>query len=131
MVDVNDQVADLQIAQVRQERFGNRAPRASLRALFLEDVRLGNDVKLCRRKAEAFGELTDGDEDRHVQQLVGAVHHHAAKVVLGEQLHRALGAPFGAGDKHDGVAALAHAAHFRDPFLDSASEFDGRLTRDV
>ena len=135
VIDVDDEVADLEIAKVGKKRLRDGAMAVAapldLRALFLEDVRLGDDLQLRRGKPEAFRELADGDEDGDVQQLVGAVHQHAAQVVFGEQLDRALGAAFGAGDEQHGVAALAHAAHFGDPFLNAAAKFHRRLARDV
>ena len=68
---------------------------------------------------------------RHVQQLVCAIDQHAAESVFSEQLRRAFGAPFGAGNKQDRVAALAHPFDFGDPLLDTAAKFHGRLARDV
>ena len=135
VIDVDDQVVDLEIAQVREERLRNRpvpvALALDLRALLLEDVRLGDDLQLGARQPEAFRELADGDVHGDVQQLVGAIDQDAAEAVLGEQLGRALGAPFGAGDEQHGVAALAHALDLGDPFLNAAAKFDGGLTGDV
>ena len=135
VVHVHHEVADFQIAKIRQERFRNGAMAIAapvdLRALFLEDVGLGNHLKLRGGQAEAFRELAHGNGDRDVQQLVGAVEHDAAQIVFGQQLHGALGAPFGAGDKQHRVVALANAPHFGDPFLDAPAKFHGRLAGDI
>ena len=100
-------------------------------AILVEHVRLGDDLKLCGGKPEAFRELTDRNEHRDVQELVGAVDQHAPQAVLRKQLGRSLGAPFGAGDEEHGVAALAHPLDLGDPFLNAPAEFNGRLTGDV
>ena len=135
VIDVHDQVVDFEIAQVREERLRDRAVPVSLaldlRALFLEDVRLGDDLQLGARQPEPFRQLPDGDVHRDVEQLVGAIDEDAAKAVFGQQLGRALRPPFGAGDEQHGVAALAHALDLGDPFLDAAAELDGGLTSDV
>ena len=135
VIDMDDVVAHFEIAKVREKGLGDRAMAVAaplhLRALFLEDVRLGDDLQLRGGQPEAFGELADGDEDRHVEQLVGAIHEHAAQVVFRQQLHRALRAAFRGGDEEDGVAALARAPHLRDPFLNSSAKLHGRLTGDV
>jgi hypothetical protein len=58
VVDVDNQVVDLEIAQVGEERFGDGAMPVSLAldlgALFLEDVRLCDDLNLGSRQAEAL-----------------------------------------------------------------------------
>ncbi len=135
MVDVHDQIFDLEIAQVRQERLGNRAVPVALALylgpLLLEDVRLGDDLQLGPREPEPLRELTDGDVDGDVQQLVRSVDQHTAQAVFGKQLCRALGAPLCARDEQHGVPALAHAPDFGDPLLNAAAEFDRRLTGDV
>ena len=76
MIDVHDQIFDLEIAQVRQERLRNRAVPVALALdlgpLLLEDVRLGDDLQLGSREAEALRELTHRNVDGDVQQLVRA-----------------------------------------------------------
>ena len=135
VIDVHDEVVDLEIAQVREERLRDGTVPVSLAldlgALFLEDVRLGNDLQLGARQTEALRQLPDGDVHRDVEQLVGPIDEHAAKPVLGQQLGRALRSPFGARDEQHGVAALAHALDLGNPFLDAAAELDGRLARDI
>ena len=64
MIDMDDEIADLQVAQVGQERLGDRpmpvALALDLRALFFEDVGLGNDLQLGAWQAEALRELAHG-----------------------------------------------------------------------
>ncbi len=135
MIHVDDEVAHLEIAEIREERSGDRAMSVTtalhLRALFLEDVRLRDDLQIRRGQAKPFGELADGDENRHVEQFVGAIQQHAAQVVLREQLHRPLRTPFGGRHEKDAVTALAGTTHLRDPFLNAAAKLHGRLTRNV
>ena len=87
VIDVHDEVVDLQIAQVREERLRDGTVPVSLAldlgALFFEDVRLGNDLQLGARQPEALRQLPDGDVDRDVEQLVGAIDEDAAEPVLG------------------------------------------------
>ena len=132
---MDDVVAHLEIAKIRKERFGDRAvPVAApfdLRALFFEDIGLGDDLHLRGGKPEAFGKLTHRDEDGHVEQLIGAIHENAAKVVLRQQLHRAFRAPFGGGHEQDRVPPLAHAPDFRNPLLNAPAKLHCRLTGDI
>ena len=92
VIDVHHQVLDFQVAQVREECLGDGPVPVSLaldlRALFLEHVRLGNNLQLGARQTEALRQLPDGDVHRNVQQLVGPIDEHAAKAVLGRAARR-------------------------------------------
>ena len=132
---MNDEVVNLQIPKVRQERLRDGPMPIALAlgfgALFFEDVGFSNDLKLSAWQTKALRQLADRDMDRDVQQLVGTIDQHTAKAVLFEHLGGSLGAPFRTGDKQNRVAALAHALQFGDPFLDAAAEFNGRLAWNV
>ena len=56
VIDVDDEIADLQIAQVRQKRLGGRFPPLGRAPLLLEDVGLGVDLQAGVRQPEAAGE---------------------------------------------------------------------------
>ena len=53
VVDVDDEIADLEIAQIREKRLGRRAPPLGRAPLFLEDVGFGVDLQAGVGQAEA------------------------------------------------------------------------------
>ena len=135
VVHVDHEIAHFEIAEVRQERLGNGAMPIAAPfdpgPILLEDVRLGDDLKLGTRKAKPLRELTHRDVRRDVQELIGAVDQDAAQAVLGEQFRGSFGPSFGSRHKEHGIPALAHALDLGDPFLDAPAELDRRLTRDM
>ena len=131
VVDVDDEVAGLQIAEVREERPGGRAAALVDLALFLEDVGLGPELQLRLRQAEAAAQMTDADQHRGGMAIVRALDRHREDVVVGEQLDRPLGAAGGMRDEDHRVAALAAAADLVDPVGHAAGELHRRLARDV
>jgi hypothetical protein len=56
---MDDEVADLEIAQVGEERLGRRAPPFGGAAFFLEDVGLGVNLETGVRQAEAARQRAD------------------------------------------------------------------------
>ena len=103
VVDVHDVVADLEVAQIREERRGQRSLPARRRAtaLFLEDVRLGIELQCRRRPAEAARQVALGDEHRTLDTFVGLTRGQRADLVVAQQFDRALGAAVRAGDEQD------------------------------
>ena len=133
VVDVHDQVADLEIAQVGEERRGQRpfARRAAAMAILFEDVAFGVQGQAGIGETHAAGERAHGDEDRPGGHFAGAGGQLGAHVVVGQHLHRAIGAAGGLGDEHHGLAGGTPVADVLDPVGDAAVEFLGRLGRDV
>ena len=64
VVDVDDVVADLEIAEVREEGLGSRGAALVADAFLVEDVGLGKEPHLRRRKAEPLRQLASGHEQR-------------------------------------------------------------------
>ena len=117
VIDVDDEIADLEIAQVGEERGGRRSllAGAGRAALFLEDVGLGVDLQGLRLGTWVLGLLAGtrrrkpfdsqpsatSTAPRHV---AGVRRHHRADVVVPQQFNGALGAAVRAGDEHDVIA---------------------------
>jgi hypothetical protein len=53
VIDVDDEIADFEIAEIGEEGAGRRSAALVNLALFLEDVRLGPDLQCCIRQPEA------------------------------------------------------------------------------
>ena len=115
MVDVDDEVADLQVAQVREERLGRRAPPLGRAPLFLEDVGLGVDLQAGVGQPEAARQRADRDQHRRVARVLGALDRHREDVVFLQQLDRPLGAARRRGDEQRRLAVVAQPADARRP----------------
>ena len=132
VIDMDDEVADLEVAEVRQERARRRAaPLVRGLALLFEDVRLGPDLEAASGRRKPFVQMAVRDEDRRRPRVLGAIDRHGEDFVLGEQFDRALGAAVRVGDEEDDLAALARAPDLGDPVADPAAEVLRRLRRDV
>ena len=62
VVDVDDEVADLQVAEVGEERARRRAAALVRLAFFLEDVGLGAELQAGLGQPEAARQMADADE---------------------------------------------------------------------
>src|SRR4029078_5119292 len=128
-------VAHFEIAKIRKKGLGDRAMTVAaplyLGALFFEDIRLSDDLELRGWEPEALRKLADCDEDRHIEQLVRAIHEDAAKVVFRQELDGPLCPSFGGSHEQDRVASFPCAPNLCDPFLDLAPKLHGRLAGDV
>ena len=121
VVDVDDEIADLQVAQVGEERGRRRSPRAVLRApLLFEEVRLGEDLQLRGRQAEPARQDAGGDEHARGKRVFTAVDVHAAQFVVVEHFDEALGAAGRGGDEHHDLAPGARGLHFVNPLGQTA-----------
>ena len=115
MVDVDDEIADLQVAQVREERLGRGAAALRRAALFLEDVGFGVDLQARVRQPEAARQPADRHEHRRIPRVLGALDRHREDVVFLEQLDGALGPARRRGDEQRRLAAVAQLADLGDP----------------
>ena len=73
VIDVDDQIADLQIAQIREERLRRGSPPLGRAALLLEDVGFGVDLQPGVGQAEAARQAADRDQHRGVARVLGAL----------------------------------------------------------
>ena len=92
VVDVDDEIADLEIAQIRKKRLGRGAPALGRAALLLEDVGFGVDLQARVGQPEPARQPADRHEHRRVARVVGALDRNREDVVFLEQLDRPLGA---------------------------------------
>ena len=129
---MDDEIADLEIAQVREECRRQRAFAAASSCVAALPRRCRSRRRRCsaasgRRKPR--DRQSFGDEHRAFDALVGAGREQRAKLVVVQQFHGALGAAVRAGDEENGVAAVARLAHVRNPVRDAAAEFLRGLRR--
>ena len=131
VIDVDDEIADLQIAQVGEKRLGRRPAPLRRAPLLLEDVGFGVDLQAGVGQPEAARQPADGHQHRGVPRVVGALDRNGEHVVLLEQLDRALGAARRRGDEQRRLAVVAQAPDLGDPVGDAAVHLDGRLAADA
>ena len=131
VVDVDDVIADLEIAEVREE--GLRGRRAALvaDALLVEDVGLGKQPHLRGGQAEALRQLAGRDEQCAPRRDLRAADVHRHDAVVAQDLDDAFGAARGLGDEHGGLALLAALAELGHPVGDAAVEGRRGLAGDV
>ena len=131
VIDVDDQVADLQVAQVREKSLAGRSSALRRTALFLEDVGFGVDVQSGVGQPEAAREMADRDQDRCVTRVLGPLHGHGEQVVLFQQLDRPFGPAWRRGDEQRRFAFAAKPPNLRHPIRHAAVHLHARLTSNV
>ena len=131
VIHVNDEVADLQIAQIREERLGRRSPSFGRPAVFFEDVGLGEQLQARLRQPESPRQAPERDQHGRVPRIVGAIGLNGEDVVLLQQLDRPLGAARRRRHEHRRLAGLAQPPDLRHEIAHPAVQFDRRLAGDV
>ena len=131
VIDVDDEIADLQVTEIGEERGGRGAPALVNLPVLFEDVGLRPELETGLGQPEAAREVTGPDQHAGPVGVFGALDRHGEDVVVGEHFDGSLGAARGVGDEKDGVAALATATDFRGPILHAAVELHRRLTGHV
>ena len=131
MVDVDDAVPRLEVAEVGEERPGGAGPALAHPPLLVEDVGLGEDLQAGVGQPEPPGELPGRHEQGGTVGLVGVVDGEGGEVVVGEQLDDPLGPAGGAGDEQRRVAPLAAPGDLGRPVADAPVHLDHRLARHV
>ena len=128
VVDVDDEVAHLQVAQVGQERPRGRPARALTGpALFLEEIRLGVDPQARGGQPEPPRQHPRRHEHAGGERVLAAIDVHAAQLVVVENLDDALGAAGRGRDEEHRVAGAAGRRDLGDPVREPAREREGRL----
>ena len=85
VIDVDDEVADLQVAQVGEEGFGGRRPSLWRAALFLEDVGFRIDLESSIGQPKAARKVANRDEYGGVLSVLCAIDGNREDFVLLEQ----------------------------------------------
>ena len=88
-----DEVADLQVAEVGQERARGRSAALVRDALLIEDVGLGPELQRGIGQPEAFRQMTDRDEHSGRVCVFAAIDERGGNLVVGEELDNAVRAP--------------------------------------
>src|SRR5689334_16353600 len=101
---MDDEVADLEVAEIGEERARRGTARLGSAALFLEDVRLCINLQRGVGKAEAVREPAGRDQHGGVARALVAVDGDAEQLVILQELDDALGAAGGGGDEERRVA---------------------------
>ena len=131
VIDVHDEIADLEIAQIGEERLRDRAPLVGRATLFLEDVGLGVDLQAGVRQPKPPRQRAERHEHGRVPRIVGTVDLNGQHVVFLEQLDRALGPARRRGDEDGRLACLAQLPDCGHEVSDAAMQLDGGLAGDV
>ena len=127
MIDVDDEVVDFEVAQVREERLGRGATAFRRAAFLFEDVGFGPDLQSgVGRRNPRDRPLTD--EHRRVAHLPRALDRNGKDVGVLEQLDRPLGAAGSCRHEERRLAVVPEPADFRHPVRDAAAHLDRRLT---
>ncbi len=131
VIDVNDQVADLEVAQIGQERLRKIAPLLRRSTLLFEDVGLGVNLQRSISEPESTREEADGNENGRGVRVLRALDRDGDDLVFLEDLDRAFRAAVALRDEQDRVASLARLPDLGDPVVDAAAEFHRRLTANM
>ena len=130
VLDVDDVIADLQVAEIRQKRPRNR-PLPPDPVLLLEQIRLRVDLERGVGQSESSRERSGHHQHGRRMRVRSAIERHADQPVLGEQLDDPFGSPIRGRHEELRIAALAAAPHFGDPVAEPAMELNGGLAGDV
>ncbi len=131
IVDVHDVVADLEVAQIRQEGLGRRAAALGSSALLLEDVRLGVDLEAGVGEAESARQRANRDEHGGIVRVLGALHRNREDVVLLQHFDRTLGAARRRRHEQHRLPIIAKTPDLGHPVGDAPFELDRRLRSDL
>ena len=133
VVDVDDEIADLQVAKIREERLAS--PSGAARARAAPPRRRRSRLDLQRRRRAAGSRATDGrraTSTARVVRVLGALDRRG-RAPRSRRAARssARRGPASRATKTIGLAALARRADLGDPVGDAAGELHRRLARDV
>ena len=131
VVHVHDQVANLQVPEIREERSRRRSPALVDAAFLLEQIRLGEDQQRPLRHVKAARELSGRDEHGGAREVVGRADRTRPDLVVGEKLDGALGAARAGRDEDHGVAAVSCRPNLVSPVPDAPVVLQRRHRRHV
>ena len=131
VIDVDDEIADLEIAEIGEERARRRAAPFVDLSFFLENVRLGPELESGIRKAKSAGQMSDAHEDGGSSHLLGTLDRRGVDLIVAEHFDRSFRAARGVGNKHHRLAEFAAAPDLGHPVGDAAGELQCWLTGNV
>ena len=131
VIDVDDQVARLQVAEIREEGRRGRAPALVCPPLFIENVGLRPELERRLRKAKTLRQMADGDEHGPGRGVFATLDGRRRDLVVGQELDDPLGPALGVSDKDLGFPALARLPKLADPIRHPTGELHRRLRCDV
>ena len=130
MIDVDDEVADLQVAKVGEERLRRRASALGRAPFLLEDVRFRVDLQARIGQTESARQRADDDEHRGVARVLRALGGDGEDLVFLEQLDRSFRTARRGRDEQRRLAGVPEAADLGHPIGNAAPELGDRLTAD-
>ena len=112
---MDDEVADLEIAEVGEERLrGGPAPFVR-GALLVEDVGLGPELERGIGQPEALRQAADGHQDRAGVRVFTAIDRRGRHLVVGQHLDDPLGPAGGQRHEHDRLTGRTRLAQLGRP----------------
>ncbi len=133
IVDMNDVVADLQVAEIGEKRCGegSLSTRARPSAIFLEDIGFGIDLERRRGNPKPTRQQALGNEHRPLDAFVGLPRRQGAHVIVAKQFDGSFRSPVCARHKQHGLATLTRLPNIGHPIADPAPKLLRRLRGDV
>ena len=127
VVDVDDGIADLQIAEIRQKGFRGRPSALGRAPLLLEDVGFGVNLEARVGQPETARQASQRDEHGRVPRVLSSLDRRCKHFVFFEQLDRPLGASRGRRDEQNRLARVAQPADLGNPVRYAPVKTDRRL----
>ena len=131
VVDMDDVITHLEIAQVREEGTRDRSPLVDDPRFLVEQVGLGVDLEAGFRQPEAARELTGGHQQRCCLCDLGTVNLDRGEAMLAQELGDPLRAPRRGGHEQLGFPARATVPHLTHPIAEPPVEGQRRLARNT
>ncbi len=131
MIDVDDEIADLEIAQVGEKRLRGGAVPFGRPALFVEDVGFRVDLQAGGRQSKALGHAADGHEHRRVPRVVGPIDRNGEDLVFLEQLDGPFRPARGRRHEQRGLVFVTKRPDLGDPIPEASVHGQGGLTSHV
>ena len=131
MIHVHDEIANLQIPEIREERAREVPPLFGGAALFVEDIGLGVDLEPGVGQPEAPGEPPERHEYGGSVGVFDQIDGDRHELVLAQDLDHPLRPPSGFGHEHHTFAALSGLTDVEYPLRDAAVEGHRGLALDV
>jgi hypothetical protein len=131
VVHMDDEIADFEIAEVRQERAARGAAPLQRPSLLLEEIGFRKNAQVPVREIEPTGDSPGRDQHRGTLKGVGVGHRSCADLVVREELNRPFGASGRRGHEDHAVASDAGASDLFHPVRDPSVVRRSRQRCDV